>query len=40
MWPSVSYIPYDASPHEQTGDIITIAQFEEGILVEKGCNTE
>ena len=29
--PEVSYIPYDTSSHEQTGDIITFAQFEEGV---------
>ena len=30
MWPSVLYIPYATSYHEQTGDIITFPQFEEG----------
>ena len=29
---AVSYIPYDTSSREQTGDIITLAQFEEGNL--------
>ena len=33
--PEVSYIPYTTSSHEQTGDIITFTQFEEGNLVEK-----
>ena len=31
--PAVSYILYDTSSHEQTGDIITFAQFEKGNLV-------
>ena len=33
MRPAVSYIPYTTSSHEQTGDIITFSQFEEGDLV-------
>ena len=33
MQPSVSYIPYATSYYEQTGDIITSAQFEEGYLL-------
>ena len=32
--PEVSYILYDTSSHEQTGDIIPFAQFEECNLVE------
>ena len=35
MRPSVSYIPYATSYNEQTGDIITFAQFGEGNLVGK-----
>ena len=34
MQPLVSYIPYTTSSHEQNGDIITFAQFEEVNLVE------
>ena len=34
MQPPVSYILYDTSSHERTGDIITFAHFEEGDLVE------
>ena len=26
----VTYTPYDTSPKEQTGDVITFAHFEEG----------
>ena len=40
MWPEVSYILYATSYHEQTGDIITFAQFEEGNLVENERNAE
>ena len=40
MLPSVLYIPYAKSSHEHTGDIITFAQFEDGDLVENGCNAE
>ena len=29
----VSYIPYSTSSREQTGDIITFVQFEEGNLL-------
>ena len=36
--PAVSYIPYATSSHEQTGDIITFAQFEEVNLVENKRN--
>ena len=31
--PDVSYTPYDTSSKEQTGNIITFAQFEEGGLL-------
>ena len=34
MWSAVSYILYDTSYNEQTGDIVNFAQFEEGGLVE------
>ena len=34
----VLYIPYTTSSHEQTGDIITFAQFEEGDLLENEHN--
>ena len=40
MQSEVSYIPYATSSHEQTGDIITFAHFEEGGLVENKCNAE
>ena len=33
---AVTYTPYAASSKEQTGDVITFAQFEEGI---NKCNT-
>ena len=36
--PSVLHIPYAPSYHEQTGNIITFAQFEEGDLVENERN--
>ena len=35
MQPAVSFIPHATSSHEQTGDIITFLQFEEGNLLEK-----
>ena len=38
MQPSVSYIPYTTLSHEQTGYIITFAQFEEENLVENKHN--
>ena len=31
--PAVTYTPYDTSSKEQTGDVITFAQFEEGNLL-------
>ena len=34
----MSYKPYDTSSKEQTGNIITITQFEEGDLPSKYCN--
>ena len=33
MRPAVSYIPCDTPSQEQTGDIITFIQFEEGNLL-------
>ena len=33
MRPAVSYIPYTIYSKEQTGDIITFAQFKEGNLL-------
>ena len=33
--PSMSYTPYDTSLREQTGNIFTFAQFEEGNLLSK-----
>ena len=35
---SVSYTPYATSSKEQTGDIITFVQFEEGNLLSEYCN--
>ena len=40
MRPSVLYILYATSYHEQTGGIINFAQFEEKYLVGKKRNTE
>ena len=40
MLPAVSYIPNNISYHEQTGNIITFAQFEEVNLVENERNVE
>ena len=41
MRPDMSYIPYDTSSREKTGDIIMFAQFEEGnLLSETRDNTE
>ena len=35
MWPEVTYTPYATCSREQTGNVITFAQFEEGnILIE------
>ena len=33
MRPAVTYTPYAKSSKEQTGDVITFAQFEEGNLL-------
>ena len=33
MRPAVTYTPYVTSPKEQTGDVITFTQFEEGIIL-------
>ena len=40
MWLEVSYILYATSYNEQTGNIITFAQFAEGDLAENERNTE
>ena len=41
MRPAVTYTPYATSSKEQTGDVITFAQFEEGdISTETHNNTE
>ena len=34
----MTYIPYGTSLREQTGNIITFAQFEEGNILTKNCN--
>ena len=38
MLPAVPYMPYAAYSREQTGDIITFAQFEEGDLLSETRN--
>ena len=38
MRPAVTYTPYATSSKEQTGDVITFAQFEEGNISTKTCN--
>ena len=38
MQPSVSYIHYATYSKEQTGDIITFAQYKEDILLSETCN--
>ena len=38
MRPAVLYIPYDTSPKEKTGDIITFTQFEERNLLSETRN--
>ena len=38
MRPAVTYTPYATSSNQQTGDIITFTQFEEGNLIIKTCN--
>ena len=41
MRPAVTYTPYATSSKEQTGDVITFAQFEEGnLLTETRNDTE
>ena len=40
MQPDILYIPYATSSHEQTGDIITFEQFEQGGLVENKRNED
>ena len=35
---TVTYTPYDTSSKEQTGDVITFAQFKEGNLLTETCN--
>ena len=35
MRPAVTYTPYGTSPKEQTGDVITFTQFEEGNILTK-----
>ena len=41
MRPTVTYTPYTTSSKEQTGDVITFAQFEEGnVISETGNDTE
>ena len=38
MRPAVTYTPYATSFKEQTGDVITFTQFEEGNLLSETCN--
>ena len=38
MRPTISYTPYATTSKEQTGDVITFAQFEEGNLISETCN--
>ena len=38
MRPAVTYTPYATSSKEQTGDVITFAQFEEGNLTNETRN--
>ena len=38
MHQEVTYTPYGTSSKEKTGDIITIAQFEEENILTKTCN--
>ena len=38
MHPAVTYTPYATSSKEQTGDVITFAQFEEGNLLSETRN--
>ena len=38
MCPEVTYTPYTTSLREQTGDVITFTQFEEGNILTETCN--
>ena len=38
MRPAVTYTPYATSSKEQTGDVITFTQFEEGNILTDTCN--
>ena len=38
MRPAVTYTPYAMSSKEQTGDVITFTQFEEGNILIETCN--
>ena len=38
MRPAVTYTPYAASSKEQTSDVITFTQFEEGNILNETCN--
>ena len=38
MRPAVTYTPYEMSSEEQTGDVITFAQFEEGNILTETSN--
>ena len=38
MRPAVTYTPYATSSKEQTGDVITFTQFEEGNILTETCN--
>ena len=38
MRPAVTFTPYATSSKEQTGDVITFAQFDEGRLLTETCN--
>ena len=38
MLPEVTYTPYATSSKEQTGDVITFTQFEEGKILTENCN--
>ena len=38
MCTAVTYTPYATSSKEQTGDVITFAQFEEGNILTETCN--
>ena len=38
MSPEVTYTPHATSSKEQTGDVITFAQFEEANIITETCN--